>query len=72
MHFNTLEELKTRVMPALKIKEEYYMRKNKDYTVDDIWFYLTLKKWKKSKNLTLNEIVNDILKLEDDDLTIDK
>ena len=64
MEFSSSEELKQRVMPALRIKEQELKKQNKDITIEDIWFYLRQNKWIKSKNLTLNEVVNDILKLE--------
>ncbi len=64
MEFSSSEELKQRVMPALRIKEQELKKQNKDITTEDIWFYLRQNKWIKSKNLTLNEVVNDILKLE--------
>ena len=67
MEFSNTEELKQRVMPALKLKEEQFQKQNKNITTEDIWFYLKVHKWTKSKNLTLNEIVNDILKLENID-----
>ena len=64
MEFNSLNELKQRVMPALKMKEERFLKEGKKITTEDIWLYLKNNKWMKSKNLSLNEIVNDILKLE--------
>lgn len=68
MEFNSLSELKERVMPALIIKEERFKNQGLDINIDDIWFYLKQNKWMHSKNLTLNEIVNDILKLTERDL----
>lgn len=64
MEFESALELKNRVMPALKMKEERLKIDGYDFTSEDIWFYLKQNKWAKSKNLTLNEIVNDILKLD--------
>ncbi len=68
MEFNSLAELKQRVMPALRKKESDFKLQGKSYTTEDIWFYLKQNKWIKSQNLSLNEIVNDILKLEEKDL----
>lgn len=62
MEFNNLFELKERVMPALRKKESDLKLQNFDITLDDIWNDLKLNKWSKSKDLSLNEIVNDILK----------
>ena len=67
MEFNSLSELKQRIMPALKMKEERFKNEGKNITAEDIWIYLINNKWMKSKNLSLNEIVNDILKLENID-----
>ena len=67
MEFNSLGELKQRVMPALKMKEERFLKEGKNITTEDIWLYLKNNKWMQSKNLSLNEIVNDILKLENID-----
>lgn len=64
MEFNSLSELKQRVMPALKMKEEHFLKEGKNITTENIWLYLKNNKWMRSKNLSLNEIVNDILKLE--------
>ena len=65
MEFNSLEELKERLKPALRIKEEEFKNNNIDYiTNEDIWNYLKDIKWKTSTNLSLSDMVNDILKLD--------
>ena len=64
MEFESALELKQRVLPALKLKEEKLKKEGFDISSEDIWFYLKQNKWSKSKNLTLNEVVNDILKLD--------
>ena len=69
MEFESLSELKDRVMPALIIKEEYFKKLGFNITREDIWTYLKINKWMNSHDLTLNEIVNDILKLEYNDIT---
>lgn len=68
MDFRSLAELKQRVMPALRKKASDFKRMGFDYSEEDIWIYLKDNKWIKSKNLSLNEIVNDILKITKDDL----
>ena len=62
MEFESLYEVKNRVTPALKMKEERLKNEGFDITSEDIWSYLKTNKWMHSKDLTLNEIVNDILK----------
>ena len=69
MEFNSLSELKERVMPALNLKEERFKLLGHDISSDEIWFFLTKNKWMHCKGLTLNEIVNDILKLNIDEIT---
>ena len=66
--FNTLEELKKRVSPAIdtklkELKTNYYY----DVTEEDIWEYLKIK-WKKKNNLTLYDIVNDIINLDNEEI----
>lgn len=62
MNFENILELKMRVMPALRKRSSDLKLLGHDITPDDIWNYLKINKWSKSHNLTLNEIVNDILK----------
>ncbi len=59
--FKTLKELYDRITPALK-SEVSELRKYgyKEITESDIWNYWTDKKWKKSRALTLYEMVEDI------------
>ena len=64
MEFNSLYELKDRVMPALKIKEEDFKKLGLNISSEQIWDYLKENKWKESTNLTLSDMVNDILKLD--------
>lgn len=64
MNFNSLEELKERIMPALSKRANDFKTLGHNISEEDIWLYLKQNKWMHSKNLSLNEIVNDILKLE--------
>ena len=68
IEFKSLSELKERVKPALNTKLKELKSKNYNYiTIDDIWNFL-VNNWKNSKNLTLYDIVNDILNLNNDDI----
>lgn len=59
--FNTLEELYNRVKPALHSKKIEFIRLGySNINEIDIWNYLK-DKWKNSINLTLSDIVDDIL-----------
>lgn len=60
IEFNNLQELKTRITPALNTKVKEI---NSYVTEEDIWNYLKLK-WKKETNLTLYDIINDIINLK--------
>ena len=68
IEFNSLEELKQRVTPALETKLKELKSKNYNYvTTEDIWEFL-IKNWKKGKDLTLYDIINDILNLNNEDI----
>ena len=63
--FKSIEELFERVKPALSTKvfegRELGFSNIKEM---DIWNYLAKNKWKKSNNLMLSDIVNDIFNLD--------
>jgi hypothetical protein len=63
--FNSITDLYKRVLPALKSKRrELEVSKVGFITEKDIWDYLRDEKWNKKSNLTLFDIVNDILNVE--------
>ena len=67
--FNTQEELFIRVRPALHSKLEELKRLNfPNINEKDIWNYLSEVKWQKSKNLTLSDIVSDIMHIDNNKL----
>ena len=64
--FNSLEELYNRLVPAMETKVNELKLSGVNYIkVDDIWNYLRLNKWNKSKDLTLSRCVDDILNTSD-------
>ena len=68
IEFKSLLELKERVTPALYTKLKELKSQNYNFvTIDDIWEFL-IKDWKKGKNLTLYDIINDILNLNNEDI----
>lgn len=70
VEFNSLEELYNRLKPALITKRNEMKRNGYKYIkVEDIWNYLKEVKWKKAKDLSLYEMVSDVLNV--DDLLID-
>ena len=69
--FGSLEELYKRIRPALKTKKEEMKRAGYIYIKEeDIWNYLKENKWMNSKNLSLYQMVNDVLNA--DNILIDK
>ncbi len=69
--FTSLEELYKRVEPALKSKTLDLKRCGVNYVQKaDVWNYLKNNVWSKKTNLTLGEIVNDIMTLSNAELEI--
>ena len=67
MEFNNINELKERLMPALRSKlKEFQLNKMHYVTIDDIWCYLKEYRWKYSEGLTLSTMVDDILNTDND------
>lgn len=66
IEFNSLEDLYKRLKPALLTKKEEMNRTLYPYIKEeDIWNYLKEVKWKKTIDLSLAEMVNDILNCDD-------
>ncbi len=71
LEFKTQEELFTRVKPALHAKLQELRRLNfQEVTEQDLWHFLATSKWKKSKNLMLSDIVNDIMHIDNQKLNL--
>ncbi len=60
MEFRNINELKERVLPALTTRVNELKIQNINISEQEIWDCL-LPKWKLTTNLSLDEIVNDIL-----------
>ena len=68
--FQTEQELYHHVMPALRAKCMDFKRHQMPYIKEeDIWNYLKEIKWKKARDLSLYEMVDDVLNI--DDIVID-
>lgn len=64
--FQSKEELYQRMRPALFTKKQEMKRSGIPYiTEDDIWNYLEETKWRNSRNLTLYEMVSDVMRSDD-------
>ena len=67
--FSSKEELYKRVGPALRAKKANLEREGYTYITEvDIWNYLIQEKWIKSQNLMLCDIVDDILKVNNEEV----
>ena len=67
--YKSQRELYLSLIPALNVKLR--LLKNSDYkNIDkiDIWNYLKISKWKNSINLTISEMVNDIIHADNKDI----
>lgn len=62
IQFSSIKELYERLKPALECKESEIEKMGFSYIKkEDIWNALKNQKWNKSSNLTLYEMVDDIL-----------
>jgi RecB family exonuclease len=65
--FTSLKELYVKIKPALTSKKEELSRIGLNHIKEeDIWNYLKETKWGKTTNLSLAEMVNDILNTDND------
>lgn len=65
MEFASQYELYKKILPAFNVKKRLMKHnQNNDITNEDIWKYLIENKWKNSHDLTLAEIINDIITLD--------
>ena len=64
--FHSLEELYKRLLPALRTKKNEMVRMGYTYIKeDDICNYLKEVKWIGARNLTLSDMVSDVLNIDD-------
>ena len=66
LEFKNQEELYKRVKPALKSKRLECKRYGIEVSEEELWMYLSENIFKKSHNLTLADIVSEIMHLEKD------
>jgi len=65
MEYTSQLDLYNKLLPVFKVKKRLIQySKYKHITNENIWFYLIETKWKKAHNLTISEIVNDIITLD--------
>ena len=67
MEYKNQLELYQKLVPVFNVKERLInISHNNDVTINDIWHYLAINKWRNSTNLTLADIVNDIINIDVD------
>ena len=65
--FDSVEQLYERLKPALKTKQSEMKLVGYNYIkIDDIWNYLKEIKWKSASGLSLYEMVNDVLNVDNE------
>lgn len=62
--FHDVEELKQRVMPALRLRKKELKKQNINLSEEEIWNYFVENSWKKAYQLSLSKIVDEILNSE--------
>ncbi len=61
MEFNSQLALYQALIPVFNVKKRLLSNMGNNVTNEDIWKHLATTKWKYSHNLTISEIVNDII-----------
>lgn len=65
MEYTSQYDLYKKLLPVFNVKKRLILHsKYKNITNKDIWLYLVETKWKKSHNLCISEIVNDIITID--------
>ena len=69
MEYTSQIELYHSLLPVFNVKKRLLgITEYKNITNKDIWKYLAITKWKVSHNLTISDIVNDIIMLDAKDI----
>lgn len=61
MEYTTQKELYNALLPAFRVKQRLINQTNNFISNEDIWLCLIDNKWRHSHNLTISEMVNDII-----------
>lgn len=65
MEYASQHDLYKKLLPVFNVKKRLVIHSKYKYiTNENIWLYLIETKWKKSYNLTISEIVNDIITID--------
>ena len=69
--YKSQQELYQNLIPALNVKIRLLKNSNYNHiTKKDIWNYLKNNKWSSSINLTISEMVNDIIHADNKEIDI--
>ncbi|MBP3635172.1 MAG: hypothetical protein J6J17_01760 [Bacilli bacterium] len=66
IEFKSAKELYKRVIPALRTKKRILLKKGINVNEKQIFEYLVKEKWSKGFDLTLSDIVSDIINVNED------
>ena len=66
IEFENAKEQYKRVVPALRTKRRLLNKEGIKVSEEDIFKYLVKEKWSKGINLTLSDIVSDIINVKED------
>lgn len=64
VEFRSVEELKKRLMPALRLRRKELKKSNYIITEDELWDYFSKNFWSRATNLSLSKMVDDVLNQE--------
>ena len=69
--YKSQQELYQNLIPALNVKLRLLKKNNyENITKKDVWNYLKTNKWTNSINLTISEMVNDIIHADNKEIDI--
>lgn len=64
MEFTSQKELYLALIPVFNAKKRLLSITDYNISNEDIWIYLINNKWKNSYNLSISEVVNDIITVD--------
>ncbi len=62
--YSSLKELYLRLKPAFSVKQRLNSQKYPYIKNEDIWNYLSINKWKTANDLSISEMVDDIIHVD--------
>lgn len=68
MEFTSQKELYLALLPVFNVKKRLLSNTNYNISNEDIWIYLINNKWKNSYNLSISEVVNDIITVDEENI----